>query len=130
MRPPRPSLRLEKPNAGGVIDPAPPNSRRRKPEEGEGGVFDELFDLDKEGDRLFAIDQTVIVGEGEIHHRADFHLAVHGDRALLDGVHAEDGGLGRIENGGGEEKVAVVPGDAFGPGGEGFVRCSYATWIS
>ena len=26
-----------------------------------------------------------------------------------------------------EEKVAVVPGTAFGPSGEGFVRCSYAT---
>jgi aminotransferase len=26
-----------------------------------------------------------------------------------------------------EEKVAVVPGNAFGPGGEGFVRCCYAT---
>lgn len=26
-----------------------------------------------------------------------------------------------------EEKVAVVPGTAFGEGGEGFVRCSYAT---
>jgi aminotransferase len=26
-----------------------------------------------------------------------------------------------------EEKVAVVPGEAFGPGGEGFIRCSYAT---
>lgn len=26
-----------------------------------------------------------------------------------------------------EEKVAVVPGNSFGPGGEGFVRCSYAT---
>jgi len=26
-----------------------------------------------------------------------------------------------------EEHVAVVPGNAFGPGGEGFVRCSYAT---
>lgn len=26
-----------------------------------------------------------------------------------------------------EEKVAVVPGSAFGAGGEGFVRCSYAT---
>ena len=26
-----------------------------------------------------------------------------------------------------EEKVAVVPGSAFGKGGEGFVRCSYAT---
>ncbi len=26
-----------------------------------------------------------------------------------------------------EEKVAVVPGEAFGTGGEGFVRCSYST---
>jgi aminotransferase len=26
-----------------------------------------------------------------------------------------------------EERVAVVPGNAFGPGGEGFVRCCYAT---
>lgn len=26
-----------------------------------------------------------------------------------------------------EERVAVVPGEAFGPSGEGFVRCSYAT---
>jgi aminotransferase len=26
-----------------------------------------------------------------------------------------------------EEKVALIPGSAFGPGGEGFVRCSYAT---
>jgi aminotransferase len=26
-----------------------------------------------------------------------------------------------------EERVAVVPGTAFGPGGEGYVRCSYAT---
>ncbi len=26
-----------------------------------------------------------------------------------------------------EEKIAVVPGSAFGAGGEGFVRCSYAT---
>ena len=26
-----------------------------------------------------------------------------------------------------QEKVAVVPGNAFGPGGEGFVRCCYAT---
>jgi aminotransferase len=26
-----------------------------------------------------------------------------------------------------EERVAVVPGSSFGAGGEGFVRCSYAT---
>jgi len=29
-----------------------------------------------------------------------------------------------------EEKVAVVPGTAFGPCGEGFVRCCYATSVS
>jgi len=29
-----------------------------------------------------------------------------------------------------EEKVAVVPGTAFGPGGEGHVRCCYATSLS
>jgi aminotransferase len=29
-----------------------------------------------------------------------------------------------------EQKVAVVPGTAFGPGGEGFVRCCYATSLS
>ncbi len=28
-----------------------------------------------------------------------------------------------------EEKVACVPGDAFGPGGEGFVRCCFATGL-
>ncbi len=28
-----------------------------------------------------------------------------------------------------EHKVAVVPGTAFGPGGEGFVRCSYAAGL-
>lgn len=28
-----------------------------------------------------------------------------------------------------EKKVAVVPGTAFGPSGEGFVRCSYATGL-
>ena len=26
-----------------------------------------------------------------------------------------------------EKHVAAVPGSAFGPGGEGFIRCSYAT---
>lgn len=26
-----------------------------------------------------------------------------------------------------EEQVAMIPGSAFGPGGEGFARCCYAT---
>ena len=29
-----------------------------------------------------------------------------------------------------EERVAVVPGIAFGPSGEGFIRCSYAASVA
>lgn len=39
------------------------------------------------------------------------------------GLSAREFALGLLE----DEKVAVVPGDAFGPCGAGFVRCSYAT---
>ena len=39
------------------------------------------------------------------------------------GLSSEDFAQGLIH----EESVAVVPGDAFGPSGAGFVRCSYAT---
>ena len=36
------------------------------------GVFDRLFDFDEEGHCLFAIHNAVVVGEGDIHHWADF----------------------------------------------------------
>jgi aminotransferase len=39
------------------------------------------------------------------------------------GLSAKDFAMCLLE----EERVAVVPGEAFGPSGEGFVRCSYAT---
>ncbi len=39
------------------------------------------------------------------------------------GLTSREFSLGLLE----EKKVAVVPGTAFGPSGEGFVRCSYAT---
>ncbi|MDZ7843373.1 MAG: aminotransferase class I/II-fold pyridoxal phosphate-dependent enzyme [Anaerolineales bacterium] len=44
-------------------------------------------------------------------------------RVSLDGMDDEDFAEQLLA----EEKVAVVPGSAFGAGGEGFVRCSYAT---
>lgn len=71
-------------------------------EKSEGGIFDEFFDGDEESDRLFSVDQAVIIRKGEVHHRADFHLISDGDGALLDGVETEDGGLGRVEDRGGE----------------------------
>jgi aminotransferase len=39
------------------------------------------------------------------------------------GLSSEDFAEGLLK----EEKVAVVPGNAFGPCGEGYVRCCYAT---
>ncbi|MCE0496362.1 MAG: aminotransferase class I/II-fold pyridoxal phosphate-dependent enzyme [Methylacidiphilales bacterium] len=39
------------------------------------------------------------------------------------GLSSHDFAIGLLK----QEQVAVVPGTAFGPGGEGYVRCSYAT---
>jgi hypothetical protein len=72
--------------------------------------------LDKESDSLTAIQETVVVGESEVHHlflakhqypvttmgkgkrserglsyRANFNLAIHSDGLVLDGVETEDG---------------------------------------
>ncbi|WP_010651296.1 aminotransferase [Oceanobacillus massiliensis] len=41
------------------------------------------------------------------------------------GLSSEEFAAGLLQ----EEKVAVVPGNAFGPSGEGYIRCSYATSI-
>jgi len=41
------------------------------------------------------------------------------------GMTSREFSLGLLE----KKKVAVVPGPAFGPSGEGFVRCSYATGL-
>jgi len=49
-----------------------------------------ILDPDEEGDGFLAIDEAVVVAEGEIHHRADDDLAVEGDGALLDGVTARN----------------------------------------
>jgi aminotransferase len=46
-------------------------------------------------------------------------------RITSTGLSSRDFSLRLIE----QKKVAVVPGSAFGPSGEGFVRCSYATGL-
>ena len=47
---------------------------------------------------LAAVDDAVVVGQRHVHHRTHDDLAVHGHRALLDLVHAEDAALGRVED--------------------------------
>ena len=49
-------------------------------------------------DRFAAVDEAVVVGQRDVHHRADDDLAVAGDRAVLDGVQAEDAALRRIDD--------------------------------
>lgn len=40
----------------------------------------------------------MVVGEGEVHHRADFDFAVDGDWLVLDGVESEDSGLREVDD--------------------------------
>jgi hypothetical protein len=50
-------------------------------------VFQALFDSDQELDRFTAVDDAVVVGQRDVHHRAHDDLAVHHHRAILDLVH-------------------------------------------
>src|SRR5438045_2540827 len=60
-------------------------------------VFQNVFHLDQERHRLAAVDDTVIVGQREIHHRPYLDLAGNHHRPLLNLVHAENAGLRRVE---------------------------------
>ena len=52
----------------------------------------------QEGHRLLAVDDAVIVGERQIHHRPDLDLAVHRHRTLHDVVHAQNARLRRVQD--------------------------------
>ncbi len=68
--------------------------------------------------RLAAVDDAVVVGEREIHHRTDLDLAGDRHRPLLDLVHAENSGLRRVQNGRRQERAI----DAAVGNGEGSAR--------
>ena len=78
------------------------------------GVLDHLLDADEESDGLATVENTVVVGQSKVHHGADLDLAVNGDGLVLDGVQAEDGSLGQVDDGGaheGAEDAAVGDGE-------------------
>src|SRR5262245_53789115 len=78
-------------------------------------IFEAFFHAHQEGDGLAAIDDAVIVGKREIHHRAGLDLAIDDHRPLLDLVHAEDAGLRRIQYRGGHQR-AINAAIAYGEG--------------
>ena len=68
-----------------------PSTRRR------GSSISSLI-LGKEGHGLAPVDDPVVIGQRQIHHRADHNLVVDHHGALLDLVHAENAGLRRVQD--------------------------------
>ena len=54
-----------------------------------GRILDRVLERDEERHCLTPIDQAVIVGQRQIHHRADHYLPIADHRAVLDAVEAE-----------------------------------------
>src|SRR5882672_1529777 len=53
-------------------------------------IFQAFLDAHQESHGFLAVDHAVIVGQRQIHHRADLDLAADNHRPLLDLVHAEN----------------------------------------
>src|SRR5579859_4506236 len=76
--------------------------------------FDRVLDALEERHGFAAIHDAMIIGQRHIHHRADHHIAFARDRAVLNGVEAEDSALGRVHNGRGEQgtiNAAIADGE-------------------
>ena len=61
-------------------------------------IFDRFLDPDEEGHRFLAVDDPVVIGQRQIHHRPDLDLAGDRDRPFLNLVHAQNGGLRRVDD--------------------------------
>src|SRR5215203_1053500 len=86
----------EGPNEPSLQDPACP---LRLPLQQEClGVFDEFLDAYQELHRVGAVHDAVVVGEGEVHHRAYLDLAVHRHGPILDLVHPQYRHLRDVED--------------------------------
>ena len=51
----------------------------------------------------------MVIGQRQVHHRTQDDLSVHAHGPLLDGVHAQDGTLGRIDDGRGQHRPVDAP---------------------
>jgi hypothetical protein len=92
----------------------PPTEEVRRSEKHLARVLNVLLDLDQELDSFPSIQQTVVVGKGQVHHGTNLHLAVDGNGAFLDGVEAEHGGLRQVDDGSahqGTKDAAVADGE-------------------
>ncbi|GIX66211.1 RNA pseudouridine synthase superfamily protein [Babesia caballi] len=98
--------------------PDPPKLPPQHPQAEHLRLLDRLLDGDEELHRLPPVDEAVVVGERQVHDGPDHHGVVAHDAALEDGVHAQDRGLRRVDDGRAQQ-AAVDPavGDGEGPAG-------------
>ena len=61
-------------------------------------VFKGFFHPHEECHRAFAVNNTVIIRQGKIHHRTRHNLAIDNNRTLLDTVHPKDTRLRCIQD--------------------------------
>lgn len=62
-------------------------------------IFEHFFDFDEELYRFRSVYDSVVVREGDVHHRTVFHaFGVDGDGTKLDFVHAENTYLRRVQD--------------------------------
>mmetsp|Transcript_11615 Transcript_11615/g.34891 ORF Transcript_11615/g.34891 Transcript_11615/m.34891 type:complete len:327 (+) Transcript_11615:382-1362(+) len=78
-------------------------------------VLNHLFETLQKSDSLAPIDKAMIVCQCHVHDGPWQNLLAHYSGALGDGVHAEDGGLGRVDDGRGQH-AAVHAAIADGEG--------------
>ena len=63
--------------------PSEANPARRSIHQAKRRVFDEILHLDEEGDGFAAVDDPVVVGQREVHHRPDDDPTVHGQPEMI-----------------------------------------------
>lgn len=74
-------------------------------------ILNVLLDLHQESRCLPSIDETMVICERQVHHRADLDFAVDWDCSVEDGVETDDGGLRWVDDWGrheGSEDTAVA----------------------
>ena len=54
--------------------------------------------LPEECNSFTSINETMIIGESDVHHGSDDHLSLSHHRSLKHSVHSQDGGLRRIDD--------------------------------
>jgi len=53
-------------------------------------ILDNILDRFQERDSFATVDDSVIVGQSQVHHRSDHDLTVQSDRPFLNRVQSED----------------------------------------